>query len=96
VEHVKEFRRELRKPRGVHKDQALAFWSLCSELLASEMYKKILLNPALRDRFQNEKKAQGFWRRNAASRCALIAPPIAAWSLAKAQFRPSPAIEDWL
>jgi hypothetical protein len=95
VEHVKEYRRELRKPRGVHEDQAFAFWSLCAELLASEMYKKILLRPDLRDCFQNEKKADGFWRRTANRRAELLGPPIDAWALARQQLRHSPT-EPWL
>jgi hypothetical protein len=95
VEHVKEFRRELRKPRGVQKDQAFAFWSLCAELLASEVYKKILLRPDLRNCFQDEKKADGFWRRTPIRRAELIGPPIDAWALARRSFRQMPA-EPWL
>ena len=90
VEHVKEWRRELRKPRGVREDQAFAFWSLSAELLASEMYKKILFRPTLRSCFQDEKKAEGFWRRSANRRAELIGPPIDAWGLARQHFRQPP------
>jgi hypothetical protein len=95
VEHVKEYRRELRKPRGVHEDQAFAFWSLCAELLASEIYKKILMSPNLRDCFQNEKRAEGFWRRTANRRAELIGAPIDAWGIARQQLRQSHR-ETWL
>lgn len=95
VEHVKEFRRELRKPRGVAKDQAFAFWSLCAELLASEVYKKIFTNNALRDCFQNENKANGFWRRTTARRAELSGPPIDLWTMARQHFRQTQA-QEWL
>jgi len=95
VEHVKEFRRELRKPRGIQKDQAFAFWSLCAELFASEVYKKILVRPDLRECFRDEKRANGFWRRNAVRRAELIGPPIDAWALARESFRQT-LPEPWL
>jgi hypothetical protein len=95
VAHVKEYRRELCKPRGVRRDHAFAFWSLCAEVLSSEVYKKILLRPDLRDCFQDEKKADGFWRRTPNRRAELIGAPIEAWALARRAFR-QPHPEPWL
>jgi hypothetical protein len=95
VEHVKDFRRELRKPRGVARDQAFAFWSLCAELLAGEVYKKILVSSDLRDRFQSEQRSQGFWKKRADRRARLLDPHIDIWAAVAQGFRRSQP-EDWL
>lgn len=93
IEHVKGFQRELRKPRGINREQAFAFWSLCAELLASEIYKRIFSSADLRECFRSEARASGFWRRT--QRTGLIGEPIDVWSLANRTFRQSQP-EPWL
>jgi hypothetical protein len=95
IEHVKGYEGELRKPRGVQAEQAFAFWSLCAELLASEVYMKIFPSFPLMDCFRDEKRASGFWRRSNASRAGLLGAQIEAWSLAMKNLRHREAIEEW-
>jgi len=95
VAHVKEYRQELRKPKGIARDHAFAFWSLCAELLASEVYKRIFQSVAFRDSFLNEARAAGFWRRKPLNRSAVMGTPIDALSLTRQSLRLSPE-EPWL
>ena len=72
VQHIKNYEPDLRKPRGVSRDQALGFWTLCAELLASETYKRIFASAVLRECLRNETTTSGFWRRKPARRYELM------------------------
>jgi hypothetical protein len=87
AEHIKNYERVLRKPRGVSRDQALGFWTLAAELLAGDVYKRVFLNADLRECFRNEATTAGFWRRNSAGRTGLIGDPLDLWALARDEFR---------
>jgi hypothetical protein len=95
VEHVKSFERELRNPRGIQTGQAFAFWSLCAELLSSELYKRIFESNRLRDCFKSERSASGFWRKTPIRRAELLGKHIDIMLLASNQLLQAEP-EAWL
>jgi hypothetical protein len=87
VEHVKEVRPELPKPKGVSHEEAFAFHALQAELLASTVYSRIFMSERLREALRTEKGVEGFWRRSPQRRSFLFGEAINLSKRVRQEFR---------
>jgi hypothetical protein len=87
VEHSKDIMPRVKKPKGIDKKEAFEFRALQCEILADEIYIRILTTPALLEAFSTERKIEGFWSRSARSRSKLWGEVIDLDRLARDQFQ---------
>ncbi len=86
VEHIKDIIPAVRKVRGIAKDEAFGFRALQAELLASDIYARILDDAELLKAFSTDVGVEAFWRRNAVDRRKLWGDAIDLETLAREQF----------
>lgn len=63
VEHTKDIMPHVRTVKGISKREAFEFRALQCEILAGEVFARILSTPHLLEAFSTERKVEGFWSR---------------------------------
>jgi hypothetical protein len=76
VEHIKDIMPRVKQARGIAKQEAVVFRALQCELLASDIYSRILSSEKLMECFSTERRVEGFWSRTEAKRRLLWGEPL--------------------
>jgi hypothetical protein len=71
VEPTKDIIPQVKKVKGLSKKEAFEFRALQCEILAGEVYARILTTPQLMETFSTERKVEGFWCRTIKMRTEL-------------------------
>jgi hypothetical protein len=61
VEHIKDILPSVKKERGIHASESFGFRVLQAEILANNIYARILSDETLLKAFSTEAKIEGFW-----------------------------------
>ncbi len=76
IEHVKTWRKELRVPRPLLRNQAFGLRAFQAEVIASSIYIRIFERPDLMLALATEAQFNRFWKRPSSERELLWGPPI--------------------
>ena len=76
IEHVKTWRKELRVPRGFHRNQVFALRAFQAEAIASYIYLRIFESPRLMRSLSTEAQFNHFWNMQAPDREHLWGLPL--------------------
>lgn len=71
VEHTKDIMPQVKTVKGISKREAFDFRALQCEILAGEVYARILSTPHLLEAFSTERRVEGFWSRSINKRAEL-------------------------
>jgi hypothetical protein len=71
VEHTKDILPQVKAVEGILKKEAFEFRALQCEILAGEVFARILSTPHLLEAFSTERKVEGFWSRTIKKRSEL-------------------------
>lgn len=86
IEHTKDVAPAVKKMRGIDSRETFMFRALQSEILASEIYARILSDAKLLNAFSTESRVEGFWTLDGARRQALWGERIDIDAMARSQF----------